>query len=58
MKIIGLILTYNCENMIQRTINNIPREYFNRIICADDNSSDNTKKIVKETQLLKERGKT
>ena len=25
MKIIGLILTYNCEPMIQKAINNIPK---------------------------------
>ena len=51
MKIVGLILTYNCESMIQRAIDNIPKEYLYKIICADDNSQDNTGKIVKNNNI-------
>lgn len=51
MKIIGLILTYNCEPMIQKAINNIPKKYFNKIICADDNSKDRTGEIVKSNKI-------
>lgn len=51
MKIIGLILTYNCEPMIQRAIDNIPKKHFNKIICADDNSSDKTSEIVKNNNI-------
>ena len=51
MKIIGVILTYNCEQMIQRTIDNIPKEYFDKIICCDDNSNDKTGLIVKKNNI-------
>lgn len=51
MKIVGLILSYNCESMIQRAIDNIPNEKFFKIICSDDNSTDQTKKIVEKNNI-------
>ena len=45
MKIIGLILTYNCENLVQKSIDKIPKNTLDEIICSDDESSDNTKTI-------------
>jgi glycosyltransferase involved in cell wall biosynthesis len=46
-KIIGVLLTYNCESMVERAIRSIPRECFDEIICADDGSTDDTVARVK-----------
>lgn len=51
MKIIGLILTYNCEQMIQRTLNKIPKDQLDDIICSDDGSKDNTINILKKNNI-------
>ena len=45
MKIIGLILTYNCENLFRKH-DKIPNGILDEIICSDDESSDNTKQVV------------
>ena len=43
MKIFGLILTFNCENFVEKTLEKIPKEKFEEIICCDDGSTDNTR---------------
>lgn len=48
MKIFGLILTYNCERLVEKTINLIPQNHFEQIICADDGSYDQTGNVVKK----------
>ena len=45
-KVIGVLLTYNCENLVQKAINNIPREEFDDLISSDDGSKDKTIQIV------------
>ncbi len=44
MKLFGLIMTYNCEKFVEKTIRLIPFDKFDKIICVDDGSTDNTKK--------------
>ena len=51
MKIIGLILTYNCENLVQKAIDNIPKNILHDVICSDDGSSDNTSEILKKNNI-------
>lgn len=45
MKIIGMILTYNNEHMIEQVLKKIPKGLFDEIFVTDDNSIDNTKNI-------------
>ena len=51
MKLTGLILTYNCENFVQKAINNIPKNILHEIICTDDDSKDNTRQIVERNKI-------
>ena len=51
MKIFGVILTFNCENLIEKTIKEIPQNKFHKIICSDDGSTDNTKKKCLENKI-------
>ena len=48
MKIIGIIMTYNCGNFVQNAINQIPQNEFDEIICTDDGSTDNTIDVIKK----------
>ena len=50
-KVIGVLLTYNCENLVQKAINNIPREEFDDLICSDDGSKDKTIQIVEKNNI-------
>ena len=51
MKLIGLLLTYNCEKLVQKAINNIPKNILHDVICADDGSLDNTSEILKKNNI-------
>ena len=51
MKIIGIIMTYNCGNFVQNAINQIPQEEFDEIICTDDGSTDNTIDVIKKNNI-------
>ena len=50
-KIIGVLLTYNCENLVQKAINNIPFKEFDEVICSDDGSTDGTCDIVSKNDI-------
>ncbi len=50
-KKVGLILTYNCEKLVQKAIDNIPKNFFHEIICSDDGSTDQTIKILQKNQI-------
>ena len=52
MKLIGIILTYNCEKLVQKAIDKIPKNILHDVICADDASSDNTKSILEKIIYL------
>jgi len=47
IKIIGVIMTYNCAPFIEKAYDQIPKDHFFKIICADDESTDDTVVIVK-----------
>lgn len=51
MKIIGVLMTYNCEDFVQNAINQIPKNEFDEIICTDDGSTDNTIDIIKKNNI-------
>ena len=51
MKLTGLILTYNCENLVQKAINKIPKNILYEVICIDDESKDNTRKVIEKNNI-------
>ena len=51
MKIIGVIMTYNCGDFVQNAINQIPKNEFDEIICTDDGSTDNTIDVIKKNNI-------
>lgn len=51
MKIIGVIMTYNCGELVQNAINQIPKDEFDQIICTDDGSIDNTLEVIKKNNI-------
>tara|TARA_A100001011_G_scaffold283370_1_gene293648 strand:- start:2306 stop:3028 length:723 start_codon:yes stop_codon:yes gene_type:complete len=51
MKIIGVIMTYNCEQFVQNAIDQIPKDEFDELICTDDGSTDNTIEIIKKNNI-------
>jgi len=52
MKLTGVILTYNCERLVQKAIDKIPKNILHEIICTDDASVDNTKEVVEKNNIL------
>ena len=52
MKLTGVILTYNCERLVQKAIDKIPKNILHEIICIDDASIDNTKEVVEKNNIL------
>ena len=51
MKIFGVILTYNCENLVEKTLKKVPFQKFSKIISSDDGSTDDTEKKMKENNI-------
>lgn len=51
MKITGIILTYNCANLVEKTIKKIPSNTLSELICCDDGSTDNIKDIVEKHNI-------
>ena len=51
MKIIGVLMTYNCERVVQNAIDKIPKDEIDDIICSDDGSIDNTLSIIKKNNI-------
>jgi len=51
IKLTGIILTYNCENLVQKAIDVIPKNFLYEIICTDDESNDNTKEIIEKNNI-------
>ncbi len=47
-KVIGIIMTYNCGALAERTYNRLPKELFDQIICVDDGSTDNSVTIMEQ----------
>ena len=41
-KVVGIIMTYNCSRMIEKTYRGVPRDCFDEIIVVDDESTDDT----------------
>lgn len=52
IKVIGIILTYNCADMIEDLYKRIPKKSFDKIILIDDGSTDNTIQVVKKLNIL------
>lgn len=52
IKVIGIILTYNCAEMIEDLFKRIPKKPFDKIILIDDGSTDNTVQIARKLNIL------
>lgn len=50
-KVIGIIMIYNCGDMIEETYKKLPKKALNKIIVVDDGSTDNSVKIAKSLGL-------
>jgi glycosyltransferase involved in cell wall biosynthesis len=46
-KIIGIIMTYNCADMLKDTYSRLPKKIFGQIIVVDDGSEDATVDVAK-----------
>lgn len=46
-QIIGILMTYNCEKVVEKAISKIPKNKLHKLICTDDGSTDRTVEIVK-----------
>lgn len=51
-KIIVILPAYNAVKTMEKTINDIPREYADEIICVDDASTDGTYEMAKKLNLI------
>jgi len=50
-KIIIILPAYNAVKTMEKTINDIPKEYVDEIICVDDGSTDGTYELAKALNL-------
>lgn len=48
LKIVGVLMAYNCAPLVGRAYRSIPREYFDEIVCVDDGSTDDTVAAARE----------
>lgn len=51
MKFVGVVLTYNCEAFLEKTIKNLPLDELDDILFTDDGSTDKTIEILKRNNL-------
>jgi hypothetical protein len=51
MKLFALILTHNCEYIVQKAIDKVLKSRFDKIICSDDGSIDKTEIVVRENNI-------
>lgn len=45
-RVVGMILAYNCEGMVERAYERIPLNYFNDLFLTDDGSTDGTRAVA------------
>lgn len=50
-KVIGIIITYNCADLVEKTVAKIPKEKLYKLIIVDDGSKDNIKTVAKKLKL-------
>lgn len=51
IKVIGIILTYNCASMVEDLYSKLPKKSFDKIILVDDDSSDNIIQVAKKLNI-------
>ena len=51
MKIFALVLTYNSDKFIKNVLKTIPKSMFDKIICIDDGSRDQTIDIIENENI-------
>ena len=51
MKIFALVLTYNSGKFIKNVLKSIPKNTFDKIICSDDGSNDQTLNIIENENI-------
>ena len=50
-KIVVVMPAYNAEKTLEVTYNEIYKDFVDKVILVDDNSSDNTKEIAKKLDI-------
>lgn len=50
-QVIGIILTYNCAKLVERTYRKIPKKEFDKIIIVDDGSIDEIVEVAKKMKI-------
>ncbi len=50
-KVIGIMMTYNCADMIESTYKKLPKGVFSQVIVVDDDSKDNSVEVAKRLKL-------
>lgn len=50
-KIIGIVMTYNCADLIKATYKSLPKKVYSQVIVVDDGSSDNSVDVAKRLGL-------
>lgn len=50
-KVIGIMMTYNCANMIKSTYEGLPKGIFSKVIVADDGSIDKSVQVARKLGL-------
>ncbi len=50
-KIIGIMMTYNCADLIETAYRSLPKGLFSQVIVVDDGSSDNSVEVAKRLGL-------
>lgn len=50
-KKIGIILTYNCSQLLVKTVRNIPKGCLDQIIISDDGSTDNVRQLANKLNI-------
>ncbi len=51
IQVVGIIMTYNCADLVENTVRRIPKEFLDKLIIIDDGSKDNIKQIAKKLNL-------
>jgi len=50
-KVIGIIMTYNCADLVEDTYRRLPKSIFDEVFIIDDGSRDNIREVAKKLNI-------